>query len=80
VMRMLLGTGARVAIAGIGAGLVLSFALTRLVATQLYGLTPTDPVTMLGASTLLFAVALLASFIPAWRATRIDPVVALRQR
>jgi predicted permease len=80
VMRMLLATGARVAMAGIGAGLLLSFALTRLVATQLYGLTPTDPVTMIGASTLLFAVALLASFIPAWRATRIDPVVALRQR
>jgi ABC-type lipoprotein release transport system permease subunit len=58
---------------------ILSFALTRLVATQLYGLTPTDPVTMIGASTL-FAVALLASFIPQWRATRIDPVVALRQR
>ena len=80
VLRMLLATGARVALAGIGAGLLLSFALTRLVATQLYGLTPTDPLTMLGASALLFAVALLASFIPAWRATRIDPVVALRQR
>lgn len=80
VMRMLLGTGARVAAAGIGAGLLLSLALTRLVATQLYELTPTDPVTLAAASTLLFAVALLASFIPAWRATRIDPVIALRQR
>jgi putative ABC transport system permease protein len=80
VLRMLLGTGARVAGLGIGAGLILSFALTRLVATQLYGLTATDPMTMAGASALLFAVALLASFIPAWRATRIDPVVALRQR
>lgn len=77
---MLLGTGARVAIIGIGAGLLLSVALTRLVATQLYGLTPTDPVTLAGASALLFAVALLASFIPAWRATRIDPIVALRQQ
>ena len=80
VLRMLLATGARVALIGIGAGLLLSFALTRLVATQLYGLTPTDPVTMAGASALLFGVTLLASFIPAWRATRIDPVVALRQR
>ena len=80
VLRMLLATGARVAVIGIGAGLILSLALTGLVANQLYGLTATDPVTMAGASALLFAVALLASFIPAWRATRIDPVVALRQR
>ena len=77
---MLLGIGARVAGLGIGAGLTLSFALTGVVANQLYGLTPTDPVTMAGASALLCAVAMLASFIPAWRATRIDPVVALRQR
>jgi len=80
VLRMLLGTGARVAAAGIGAGLILSFMLTSVVANQLYGLTASDPVTMAGASALLFSVALLASFIPAWRATRIDPVVALRQR
>ena len=60
--------------------MLLSFGLTRLVASQLYGLTATDPLTMAAASALLFGVALLASFIPAWRATRIDPVVALRQR
>jgi putative ABC transport system permease protein len=64
----------------IGAGLILSMALTGMVANQLYGLTATDPATMAGASAMLFAVALLASFIPAWRATRVDPVVALRQR
>jgi predicted permease len=80
VLRMLLATGARVAAAGIGAGLLLSLTLTSVVANQLYGLTATDPLTLAGASALLFAVALLASFIPAWRATRIDPVVALRQR
>jgi predicted permease len=80
VLRMLLATGARVALVGIGAGLILSMALTGVVANQLYGLTATDPATMVGASALLFAVALLASFIPAWRATRIDPVVALRER
>jgi predicted permease len=80
VLRMLLGTGARVAAAGIGAGLILAFGLTRLIASQLYDTTPTDPLTMASASALLFGVALLASFIPAWRATRIDPVVALRQR
>ncbi len=76
---MLLGTGARVAAVGIGAGLILSFMLTGVVANQLYGLTATDPVTMAAASALLFSVALLASFVPAWRATRIDPVVALRR-
>ena len=80
VLRMLLGTGARVAAVGIGAGLILSFMLTGVVANQLYGLTATDPVTMAAASALLFSVALLASFVPAWRATRIDPVAALRQR
>ena len=80
VLRMLLATGARVAAVGIGAGLLLSVALTGVVASQLYGLTATDPLTLAGASAVLFAVALLASFIPAWRATRIDPVVALRQR
>ena len=68
------------ALVGIGAGLILSMALTGMVANQLYGLTATDPATMVGASAMLFAVALLASFIPAWRATKIDPVVALRQR
>jgi putative ABC transport system permease protein len=80
VLRMLLATGAHVAVIGIGAGLILSWALTGVVASQLYGLTATDPATLAGASAVLFAVALLASFIPAWRATRIDPVVALRQR
>jgi predicted permease len=80
VLRMLLGTGARVALIGIGTGLLLSLGLTRLVAAQLYGTTATDPVTLAGSAALLFAVALMASFIPAWRATRIDPVVALRQR
>jgi putative ABC transport system permease protein len=80
VLRMLLATGARVAAIGIGAGLFVSMTLTGLVASQLYGLTATDPLTMAGASAVLFTVALLASFIPAWRATRIDPVVALRQR
>jgi predicted permease len=80
VMRMLLGTGARVALIGITAGLILSALLTRFVAAQLYGLSALDPLTMTAAAGLLFAVALLASFVPAWRATRIDPIVALRQR
>jgi predicted permease len=80
VVRMLLGTSARVAAIGITAGLLLSAGLTRFVATQLYDMSALDPVTLTGASVLLFGVALTAAFIPAWRATRIDPVVALRQR
>jgi predicted permease len=80
VLRMLLATGARVAVVGIGVGVLLSLALTGVVANQLYGLTATDPLTMAAASAVLFGVALLASFIPAWRAARIDPVAALRQR
>jgi putative ABC transport system permease protein len=77
---MLLATGARVALIGIVAGLLLSVALTRFVAAQLYGLSANDPLTMVVASGALFAVAMLASFVPAWRATRIDPIAALRQR
>jgi predicted permease len=79
LLRMLVGTGARVAAIGIGAGLVLSAILTRFVETQLYGLSPLDPLTLAAAAALLFAVALAAAFVPAWRATRIDPVVALRR-
>ena len=77
---MLLATGARVALIGIVAGLLLSVALTRFVAAQLYGLSANDPLMMVVASGALFAVAMLASFVPAWRATRIDPIAALRQR
>ena len=77
---MLLATGARVALIGIVTGLLLSVVLTRFVAAQLYGLSANDPLTMVVASGALFAVAMLASFVPAWRATRIDPIAALRQR
>jgi putative ABC transport system permease protein len=80
VLRMLLGTGARVGVAGIVAGVALSTTLTGLVGTQLYGLSALDPLTMIAACAVLFAVALTATFVPAWRAARIDPVVALRRR
>ncbi|HYT66128.1 MAG TPA: hypothetical protein VEL51_06915 [Vicinamibacterales bacterium] len=70
---------ARVAATGIAVGLALSAVMTRLVAAQLYGLSAMDPLTLATASALLFCVAVAAAFIPAWRATRIDPVVALRQ-
>jgi predicted permease len=80
VLRMLLGAGARIAILGIMFGVALSVSLARLVAAQLYGVSAVDPVTLAGACAVLLFVALAASFVPAWRATRIDPIAALRQR
>jgi putative ABC transport system permease protein len=60
-------------------GLAGSFGLTRLLSNQLYSVTPTDPATFIGVSVLLGAIALAATLIPALRATRVDPVVALRE-
>jgi predicted permease len=64
--------------AGVVTGLLISFAVLRAVANLLYGLTPTDPSTMIGAAVLLIAVGILAGGIPAWRASRVDPMIALR--
>ena len=68
---LLAGLGAIVGVAG-------SLALTRLLGSQLYGVTPTDALTLGGATTLLLLVAMVACVIPARRATRVDPMVALR--
>ena len=78
VFRLIIAQGLRLATTGIVIGLAASFALTRLMASQLYGLSATDPWTFIGVSMVLLTVALAACFIPARRATRIDPVVALR--
>ena len=78
VLRMMLGAGARLTLAGIAAGLVLSFWLTRKISSDLFGITATDPIALAGACTVLVTVALLATLIPARRATRIDPIVALK--
>jgi predicted permease len=78
VFRLIIGQGLRLATTGIVIGLAASFGLTRLMASQLYGLSATDPWTFIGVSVVLLTVALTACFIPARRATRIDPVVALR--
>jgi predicted lysophospholipase L1 biosynthesis ABC-type transport system permease subunit len=63
---------------GLAIGLTLSFAATRAVASMLYGIQATDPVTFAGASVTLLAIALAASYLPAWRAARVDPVETLR--
>jgi len=78
VLRMILIQGARFAAAGITLGIAASFLVTPLIAAFLYGIRPADPVTFAGVSLLLAAVALLACYIPARRATRLDPTLALR--
>ena len=76
--RLVLGEGLRLAGAGIVVGIVLSLLATRLLGTLLYGVTPTDPLTFAIVPVLLAGVALLASYLPARRATQVDPTTALR--
>jgi predicted permease len=78
VLRIVLGRGMLLAALGVGLGLVGAFALTRLMDTLLFGVTPTDPSTFVGVSLLLVAVAYFASYLPAKRATQVDPMEALR--
>jgi putative ABC transport system permease protein len=78
VLRLVLSHGARLMVVGIGLGLVASFGLTRLMATLLYGTSPTDPVTLMAVAMLLAVIALAACYFPARRAMRVDPMVALR--
>ena len=78
VVAPVLRQGLVLAIIGCGAGLAGAFALTRLIANLLYGVTASDPVTFVAVSGLLLGVALLASWLPARRAMRVDPIVALR--
>ena len=79
VLRLVIGQGMALATVGIAIGLAGAFALTRFLASQLYSITPTDPATFVGVSLLLATIALVATLMPALRATRVDPVVALRE-
>jgi putative ABC transport system permease protein len=78
ILKLVVGQGLVLATIGIALGLAGAFGLSRLLSTLLFGVTPTDPTTYLVVSFLLLATALLACYLPARRATRVDPLVALR--
>jgi putative ABC transport system permease protein len=78
ILRLVLGQGARLALAGIVIGLAVSLMLTQFLRTLLFGISATDPLTLAGTSALLLIVAILACWIPSRRATNVDPLVALR--
>jgi predicted permease len=77
-LRLVVGQGMKMAILGAIAGLVVSLALTRLMKGLLFGVSESDPLTFIAVALLLMIVALAACWIPAWRATKVDPMVALR--
>jgi len=78
ILRLVVWEGMVLAAIGTVVGLTAALALTRLMASLLYGIRPADPATLAAVSLLLVGVALLACYIPAWRATKVDPLVALR--
>jgi putative ABC transport system permease protein len=78
LLRLMLGDGMRPALLGLGLGLAVSFVATRLFQSMLFGTKPLDPVVLCCVVGTLFAVAVLACLAPAWRASRLDPMQALR--
>jgi putative ABC transport system permease protein len=78
VLKLVVGQGVRWALIGVGIGLAASLAVTRVLRTMLFSVRPTDPATFLVVGLLLSGVAFLASYLPARRATKVDPMVALR--
>ncbi len=78
VLQMTVRQGLKLVGAGMILGLAAAFLLTRVMATLLYGISATDPITFAGISLVLLAVAVLASYVPALRATKVDPIIALR--
>jgi predicted permease len=78
VLRLILGHGMKMALGGVVLGLIVAVSLTRLISKMLYGVSATDPRTFAVITLLLMTVALMACLIPAWRAAKVDPLVALR--
>jgi ABC-type antimicrobial peptide transport system permease subunit len=78
VFKMILGHGMKLTLLGVGIGLGGAFALTRLMATMLFGVQPTDATTFASIAVLLIGIALLACFLPGRRATKVDPTISLR--
>ena len=78
VLRLIVSQGMRMVMIGLALGLVAAFALTRVLASLLLGVGTTDPLTFVGVPILLIAIGLLACWIPARRASKVDPLVALR--
>ncbi len=79
VLRMMLWDGGAAVVAGIGAGLLVAFCVTRLMAGFLHGISPSDPLTFVATAVMLLAIGLAATWVPARRATKVDPVMTLRR-
>jgi ABC-type antimicrobial peptide transport system permease subunit len=79
VLRMILGGGMKLSMIGLAIGLAAALMLAQLVTTMLFGVEPFDPASYVATAAVLLAVSLLACYVPARRATEVDPIVAMRQ-